>query len=280
MDGVVTGEPIGIVVQARMLSSRLPGKTLRPLGGVSLLERLLRRMRMSTAAAGLVVATGDRPENRTIVARCAELGVTCHVGAEDNCLQRMVEAARVSGFGSFVRITADNPLIDPSGIDLAIRQYRAEGLDYLDNICYGGYPHGAGCEIVSERALSFSEQQWRMPENLEHVTWALRRHIGLFKHGFFQAPPELHRPAYRFSVDREEDFQAVQGIYAHFNWRDDITLAEIVACLDARPDLVDLNAQADERLLLHSQLMAWQLETTAAEAQAWRRFRRNGGAVA
>jgi spore coat polysaccharide biosynthesis protein SpsF (cytidylyltransferase family) len=274
MDHVVNRKRLGIVVQARAGSSRLPGKTLRPIGGVAMLERLLRRMRMVTEADGLIVATGDRPENQAIVSLCQTMGVACHVGSENNCLQRMLEAVRRQEYDSLVRITADNPLIDPQGIDAAIRQYRAEGLEYLDNICHGGYPHGAGCEVVSRRALEFSEQQWRMPENLEHVTWALRRHINLFKHAFFQAPPALHRPAYRFSVDQEVDFQVVEQLYALHGWRDDMTLAEIIACLDARPELVALNEQAaTDRLLTHDQLMAWQMPATPNEVEAWRSFK-------
>lgn len=265
-------EQIGIVVQARTCSTRLPGKVLQPIGGVSLLERLLRRMKMATETCGVVVATGDVPDNQPIIAECQRLCVTCVVGPEDDCLQRIIMAAEQAGFNSLVRVTADNPLIDPWGIDEAVQLFRAEDLEYLDNIQYHGYPHGAGCEVVSTRALQFSRLMWSVAENLEHVTWAVRRHLALFKHRFFHSPNCLHRPAYRFSVDHEEDLEVVRRIYQHFRWRDDIRLDEIVAFLDGHPEIVALNALWVEKLPTPENILAWQLETGPGIEELWKRF--------
>jgi spore coat polysaccharide biosynthesis protein SpsF len=270
MDGVVM--PIGIIVQARMNSSRLPGKVLKAIGSEPLLERLLRRLRLSERADGLVVATGDVRDNQGIVELCRELGVECFIGSEENCLERIVGAERAYGFESIVRVTGDNPLTDPWGIDEAIPIFAERSLDYLDNINALGYPHGAGFEIIARRALEFSLEQWQMRENLEHVTWALRRHLALFRHDIFRAPHELVRQHYRLSVDHERDFQVVTCIYRHFGWRDDIRLHEIISFLDQHPELAALNTNGVEQLMRAQDLENWQLPIDDAVREAWSHY--------
>lgn len=259
----------GIVIQARSGSSRLPGKVLRSIGDSSLLDRLVRRMQAVTNVAEIVVATGSRPENRPIVELCQRASIDCFVGSEENCLERMVTAAQHHHLDLVVRVTADNPLTDPHGIAESVEIAEDADLDYFDNICHSGYPHGAGFEIISTRALEFSLQTWQMPENLEHVTWAIRRHLDLFRSDFFRAPAQLHRPDYRLSVDYEEDFTVVSAVYEHFDWRNDVALADIIGFLDQHPELVKHNSALGAHLMTAAELKAWQLPIDLATRQAW-----------
>ncbi len=273
MDGMVGADRIGIIVQARVRSQRLPRKVLAPIGEMPLLERLARRLQLATAPEGLVIATGDHAENEPIVELCRRIRVNCFVGSENDTLDRMIQAAKQHDWDAIVRVTADNPLTDPAGIDAGISFFRAENLDYFDNICYSGSPHGMGYEIVSRRVLEFSHEQWQMRENFEHVTWGLRRHLSLFKHAFFRVPPELHRPRYRLSVDHPEDLEVVRCVYEQLDFRNDVTLAEIVACLDAHPEIVARNAKYADLLMTEQDLDAWQLPLDQATCAAWDRAR-------
>ena len=273
MDGMVENARIGIIAQARMRSTRLPNKVLAPIGDAPLLEHLARRLQLACETVTVVIATGDDAANQPIVALCERVGVACFVGSEQDTLNRMIQAARHFELDAIVRVTADNPLTDPYGIDTGVRLFRAQTLDYFDNICYTGYPHGMGYEIISRRTLEFSRAQWQMPENLEHVTWALRRHISLFRHAFFEVAPELHRPRYRLSVDHANDLELVRRVYAELNFRDDAALAEIVAFLDAHPEIVALNAQhSGETLMTRQELENWQMPLDEATRRAWENF--------
>lgn len=250
----------GIVIQARMGSSRFPGKTLTDVEGVTLLERLLRRMRMSRKAGEVVVATTTNPLDEAIERHCAALGVRCFRGSEEDCLQRMILAAKEAGITVVARITADNPLIDPWGIDRGFGFVEALGLDYLDGIQAEGYPHGSGFEIVRLAALELSLRTWDIPQNHEHVTWSIRRHLARFRHGIYVAAPAHRRDLYRYSVDHREDLEVVRAIYAAFGGRDDIRLAPLLEFLDSRPDLRALNQAFAGELPSLARIRAWQEE--------------------
>jgi spore coat polysaccharide biosynthesis protein SpsF len=267
---------VGIVIQAREGSTRLPGKVVMPVEGVPLLERLIRRMRMSRTAGGVIVATGAAEGNRAIASLCDAIGVECFFGSEENVLDRMLSAADRSGFETVVRVTADNPLIDPWGIDEAVSLFLEQGLDHLDNIWFGGYPHGAGSEVVSRTALAFSLREWTFKANLEHVTWGIRLNPRLFRNGFFQADPALHRPRLRFSVDHAEDLAVVRSIYRIFGGRDDIRLPEVIAFLDSHPDVAGMNAMHAESLPTREVLLAQQLQWDEDLAQRWAKYRGSG----
>ncbi|OQY99476.1 MAG: hypothetical protein B6D41_01445 [Chloroflexi bacterium UTCFX4] len=270
MDRVV--ERIGIIAQARLRSTRLPRKVLAPIGAAPLLQHLTQRLKLARKATTVVIATGDEPANTPIIELCQTIDVACFVGSEQDTLDRMIQAARCYELDAIVRVTADNPLTDPYSIDEGIRIFRAQALDYFDNICYKGHPHGMGYEIISRRVLEFSRAQWQMPENLEHVTWALRRHLSLFRHAFFEVPPELHRPRYRLSVDHPEDLELLRHVYAALNFRDDATLREIVTLLDAHPEMVALNAQYADTLMTRQTLENWQLPLDDTTRQRWTEF--------
>lgn len=272
MDGVVAHR-IGIIAQARVRSSRLPRKVLAPIGGMTLVEHLARRLKLAELAEGVVIATGDHPDNQPIIEICRAAGVECYVGSEEDTLDRFIGAAKRYGWDSIVRVTADNPLTAPDGIAQGIRIFREQELDYFDNICLSGYPHGLGYEIIRRDVLEFSHAQWKMRENLEHVTWGLRRHLPLFRHAFFEVTPDLHRPDLRLSVDFPEDLELVQRVYAHFDYRDDVSATDIIRFLDAHPELVALNANYADHLMSPQDLDAWQLPLDAATQSAWEQFR-------
>jgi spore coat polysaccharide biosynthesis protein SpsF len=260
---------IGIVIQARTQSTRLPGKVLAPIGSATLLERLTRRMMLSRQSCALIVATGDHPDNRPIASHCRDLGVTCVTGSEEDCLSRIVLAAHTADLDGIVRVTADNPLTDPDAIDEGLWRWQAHGLDYLDNINGAGSPHGTGFEIIGRDVLEFSHATWNVPENREHVTWAVRRHLSLFAHEFLRVRPEHHRPHYRLSVDYPEDLAVVTRVYHRFGWRDEMRQGEIIAYLDGHRDVAALNAGLSDPLIAPETLRARQQPVDGATANAW-----------
>jgi len=277
VDRVVTSH-IGIIAQARVRSSRLPRKVLAPLGALPLVEHLARRMQLAKLPQGVVIATGDHPDNQAIVEVCKTAGIECYVGSEEDTLSRFIGAAKQYGWDSIVRVTADNPLTDPEGIDRGIETFLAQDLDYFDNICFGGYPHGLGYEIIRRDVLEFSHAQWKMTENLEHVTWGLRRHLLLFRNAFYEVTPDLHRPDLRLSLDFPEDLELIQRIYANFDYRGDVSAREIIRFLDTHPEIATLNAKYADHLMSPQDLAMWQLKLDASTRKAWEQFRTNSTA--
>ena len=146
------------IVQARMGSTRLPGKVLKDIHGRTMLARVVRRVGRSKLIDEVVVATTTEPDDKVIVEECELLGVSCFRGSEQDVLDRYYSTAKAFFADSIVRITSDCPLIDPDIIDKVIQAYLKEGPDYAGNSLVCTYPRGLDVEVFSMQAL---EKAWR-----------------------------------------------------------------------------------------------------------------------
>jgi spore coat polysaccharide biosynthesis protein SpsF len=131
-----------IIVQARMTSTRLPGKVLLPLGGEPMLTRLVQRLRRVRRADAIVIATTTNASDDAIVALCEHLGVASHRGSEHDVLSRYAEAAALHQADVVVRVTSDCPLIDPALIDRLIEDFAQGDCDYVSNMLPPTWPYG------------------------------------------------------------------------------------------------------------------------------------------
>ena len=202
------------VVQARMGSARLPKKVMKPILGVPMIELLLSRLAKSRQITHIVLATSTESLDTPLVAHVEKLGYACVRGSEHDVLARYLIAARQAKANVVVRITGDCPLVDPSLVDQAIMQFKAEDLDYLSNARPASYPDGLDIEVFTMQAL---EQAGSESQNLfdrEHVTPYLYN-SGLFRIGAMKHNNNLSK--LRWTVDEEVDFDVISQVFAHFS---------------------------------------------------------------
>jgi spore coat polysaccharide biosynthesis protein SpsF (cytidylyltransferase family) len=195
---------IGAIVQARMSSTRLPGKSLMPLAGRPAIDWLLERLERARELDGLVVATSDEPSDDALADHCAARGLTVHRGPLDDVAGRMLAAARASGFDAFVRVSGDSPLLDQALVDRAVELMRAGPHDIVTNVRPRTFPPGQSVEVVRTAALASA----LVPEEREHVTGPL--YGGGFDVRRFQA--ETPRTDVRYTLDTPEDAERLERI--------------------------------------------------------------------
>ncbi len=199
----------GIILQARLGSSRLPGKALATIGGQTILEHCLRRL-MCAGAAPVVLATTDRPEDQALVEVASRLGASVFRGDANDVLGRFVAAADAFGFESIVRATGDNPGTDIEAPGRLLSALAAAEADYVHE---QGLPYGAAVEAVTRDALVRADREATQADDREHVTAYVRRNAHLFCVLQLSAPAPLRRPELRLTVDTADDLAHVRTIF-------------------------------------------------------------------
>ncbi|MHB1037406.1 MAG: cytidylyltransferase domain-containing protein [Pirellulales bacterium] len=229
------------IVQARIGSTRLKGKMTRKIGGKSLLEWVVRRVTDAQRLSGVIVATGDAPDDR-LIARMVPPDVPVFFGSERDVLGRFVAALERYPAQAVVRICADNPFIDPVLLDRLIRSAEeGPASDYVGYCSREGRPVilspvGVYAEWCSAAALRRAARKATDPADREHVTRYLYNHPETFKVRLIPAPPELDRDDVRLTVDFEEDMEHVQAIFDALG-PDDLDWQRIAVLLDHQPAL-------------------------------------------
>jgi spore coat polysaccharide biosynthesis protein SpsF len=239
---------IAIIVQARMGSTRLPGKVLKPIGMRPMLLYQLERLRRVALAQQIVVATTMQGEDDAIVRFCAAEGVSCTRGSESDVLLRYHEAASKSGATVIVRVTSDCPLIDPELIDHAIATYLEAGqrYDYVSNMLEPTWPYGMAVEVLSSDALATANRHARDPSEREHVTPYIYWRPREFRIRSLTREPNLSH--HRWTVDTPEDFDLISRIIAHlYARRPDFGMTHVLQLLDRNPDWLQINSHVPQR---------------------------------
>lgn len=226
------------IVQARMGSTRLPNKVMKPISGIPMIELLLARLKKSNQIHQIVLATSIDERNIPLVEHVQKLGYTCVCGSESDVLDRYLVAARGAQADVVVRITGDCPLIDPVLVDKAVEQFKAEGVDYLSNAAPATYPDGLDTEVFTLQALERAGREKQDPFDREHVTPYLRK-SGLFKTGVMRHSEDLSD--LRWTVDEPTDFEVVSEVFAHFAPNIHFSWAEVLGLQRSRPDIFAAN---------------------------------------
>lgn len=201
---------IGLVVQARMGSTRLPGKVLRPIGDLPLLAHVMGRLSQLVHPWPVVVATSTDARDDAIVAWCRQANVSTFRGSEHDVLDRYVQCVRASGLDHVVRLTADNPFTDISELERLVQLHLAGGFDYTHS--FGMLPLGVGAEIITRAALEQSHLEGREPHHREHVNEYIQEHPELFRIGMLDIPADKRAPDLRLTVDTEEDWSRADAL--------------------------------------------------------------------
>lgn len=203
-----------IVVQARMRSSRLPGKIMLEAAGKPFLGHLLDRLRAVKKAAGIVVATTTNDADDAIVRYCAALGVASFRGSEADVLGRIHGACAGTSPDAVVRITADCPAIDPKLIDLVIEAYYSlPGAAYAANTLGRRLPRGMDVEVISMTALAAADREATTASDREHVTPFIRRHPDRFPAINVASPFFDDLSSFRFTLDYPQDFEQLSRLF-------------------------------------------------------------------
>jgi glutamate-1-semialdehyde 2,1-aminomutase len=226
------------IVQARMGSTRLPNKVMKPIHGIPMIELLLFRLARSTEVDQVVVATSIDDGNRPLAEFVRKIGFTCEQGSENDVLDRYVQAARAHEADVVVRITGDCPLVDPELVDECIRRFRTSDVDYFTNTMPPTYPDGLDIEICTLKALERAMQETSKPYDHEHVTPYLRE-PGRFKTAAMQYDHDLS--ALRWTVDEPADFSVIEKVFSHFHPRRDFSWREVLALQYQQPDIFSIN---------------------------------------
>ncbi len=235
------------VVRVRMGSTRLPGKVLMEIDGRPLLGILLDRLAHCQTLHEVVIATTNKAEDDPIVAYGKQRGCVVVRGSENNVLERIHTALTLTKADIGVEVFGDGPLIDPAIVDEMVNTFlRAEGkYDFVGNDLSTTYPSGMEVEVFSMAALNRAHESVVTPEIREHSTLFIRQHPELFSLLGVEAEAQFKRPEWRIEVDYLEDFQFIEAIIRHFHPISSFGLAEIIAFLDTRPDLIQTNTHME-----------------------------------
>ncbi|MBW1645657.1 MAG: DegT/DnrJ/EryC1/StrS family aminotransferase, partial [Deltaproteobacteria bacterium] len=236
------------IVQARMGSTRLPGKVLKKLCGRPVLLHVVERLRACRRLDGIVVATTDQPADNIIVDLCRQEGIACCRGSETDVLDRYRQAAREQGAEIVVRITADCPLLDPGLVDRMLAAFAAQAppAAYLSNTLRRTFPRGLDVEIFTAAALARAWREARSPAEREHVTPYIYRHPELFRLANYEHEVDL--AAHRWTLDTPADWELIAAVYRQLYRPDKLFgMTEVLALLERQPQLAGLNRQVRQK---------------------------------
>ena len=222
------------ILQARMSSTRLSGKVLKPIVGKPLRALLIERASKSRMINKLVVATSDHPSDNVIGEFCGNAGIPCFRGSMEDVLDRYYKAAVHFGKPDhIVRLTGDNPLLDPGITDKTIEYYFDNKCDYASNSAKNNFPVGLDVSIFSFEALKYSWENAQSPYEREHVNPFILAHPEMFKIGLYRGKGEY--PDLRWTVDTKDDFKHVTRIFeALYPHNPDFTMDDIINLYEKR----------------------------------------------
>ena len=232
------------IIQARMGSTRLPGKVLLGLAGEPMLARVVARVRRARRVDEVLVATTTETPDEALAALCAERGWLCFRGNETDVLDRYYRAASGRGAEVVVRITSDCPLIDPAVIDAAIEGRELQQADYCANVVRRTYPRGLDVEVFTMAALETAWREDDKPEWREHVTQFILHHPERFE--LTNMSHDEDHSDRRWTVDTPEDFELMGKIYGHFG-HDEFSWNEVLALLAQHPQWNEINRHIEQK---------------------------------
>lgn len=241
------------VIQARMGSTRLPGKVLKHLKGRTVLEHVIARVRAAPRIDEVVVATTTSPADDPLMALADAVGVRWLRGSESDVLSRYYQAAQAAGADVIVRITSDCPLLDPEVLNGMVERFlsyqEAEPpVDYLSNTLTRTYPRGLDVEVFTWAALVSAHREADKPYEREHVTPYLYQHPERFR--LAEALGEQDLSQHRWTLDTPEDWALIERIYAALATEDAIfPTRAVLDFLQANPALMALNAHVEQKKL-------------------------------
>lgn len=230
------------IVEARMTSTRLPGKVLLPAAGRPMLGHLVERLKRVPSVDEIVVATTTNGTDEALVEFAESYGVSCFRGSEHDVMGRVLGAGEAMQADIVVNITGDCPLIDPLLTEQIIRLFLNNACDYATNGHIRTFPDGFPVQVYRLQTLGKSVAMTDDRLEHEHVTLHIRRHPEIFHPIYLPAPPDQHWPEVSLSLDEEADYLLLKKIFEHFaDSCPQFGCREVVALLKANLDWLAIN---------------------------------------
>ncbi len=233
-----------IIIQARMTSTRLPGKILLPLCGKTVLETMLDRL--GKFKDNIVIATTNDGTEEPIVSLCERAGVPYFRGDPQNVLERYYKCAKSFQAATIVRLTSDCPLIDGTVVQDVIDFFHEGGFDYAANVLERTFPRGFDCEVFSFTALEKAYLGARSDLEKEHVTmYIYTSHKEEFSIGSYTYGQDMSR--YRLTLDEPADYDAIREVYGLFDCKTDFSFETLIDRLEENSYIYDINAHVEQK---------------------------------
>lgn len=235
------------IIQARMGSTRLPGKVMKDIGGETMLARVVWRARRAKLLDEVVVATTNKSADTPIIAECGKLGVPVFRGDEQDVLDRYYHSAQANRAEAVVRITSDCPLIDPEIIDEVIQAFLKAKPDYASNTLNHTYPRGLDTEVMTMTSLERAWHESNKPYHRSHVTPYIYQNPDTFR--LLSIKGQVDYSSLRWTVDTREDLNFVRSVYDRFANQDTFGWHDVLKVLAREPELIELNRHIRQKSL-------------------------------
>jgi spore coat polysaccharide biosynthesis protein SpsF len=239
-----------VTIEARMRSTRLPGKVLKPILGRPMLALMVERMQCAWQVDQIVVATTDNPADDPIADLAKLLGVGCFRGSEEDVLDRVLKAAQSVNADLIVEMTGDCPLAAPLIVDQLIGTFKTNSVDYCANILTRTYPRGMDTQVFPVKVLAQVSELTQDPTDHEHVSLYIYEHPERFRLLNVVSGYPANVADLRLTVDTPEDFELIQTIYQELypiNPRFD--LSDILMLFQRKPELMTINRHIGQKSL-------------------------------
>lgn len=223
------------IIQARMNSTRLPGKVLKLIDGKTTLARVVERVRLAKEIKHVVVATSDEPQDDAIVAECEDIKVDWFRGSEPDVLMRYMECAEYFKADPIIRVTADCPLIDPGVLNALVTAARENPGCFVANNLEKTFPHGLDAEVFPFAMLGDAFAQVEDGYDAEHVTGWMRKQPGALN---LRCPDDLSHV--RLTLDTEDDLSVIRAVYRALGSLPYVSTRDVVDLIYRRPELAHL----------------------------------------
>ncbi len=247
------------IIQARINSNRLPGKTIKKLCGKPVLAHIIERAQNIENVSSVIVATGNEKNNRSILKLAEDYGALPFSGPDDNVLKRFYEASLLTGSDFIMRITGDNPFTDVYYGSLAVEHALQSEAD-LSSIT--GIPLGTAVELIKKTALERAYHESTEYYHKEHVTPYIKENPGSFS--IIRKPVHLlhNIPDLRLTIDTYEDFEFAEKIYASLYQGKPFSLTEVLDFLNNNKELLSINKDIHQRPMTHFEMSANEFHPT------------------
>ena len=235
------------LIQARMDSTRLPGKVMKMIDGEPMIYRICQALEKSKMVKKIVVVTSENKDDDKLVDFLRKNKIKYFRGSKNDVLERYYQAAKKFSADLIVRITGDCPLIDPAIVDLVIKEAINYKVDYASNVQKRSFPRGYDVEVLTNEALQKIHGITKDPDDREHVSLYIRRNPDLFKIKNILAPDSKYHPKWRVCVDTKEDFQLVKKIFQTYRKKDLIQYDDVISFFVKHPDIIKINKHIKQK---------------------------------
>lgn len=254
---MIIGKKIVATIEARMASTRLPGKVLLPFGETTVLEFMIQRLKRSRTLDQIIVATTINPQDEVIVDACNQANVPFYRGSEEDVLKRLVEAGKYAKADIIVEITADCPLIDWRHVDYLVKLFFSKEADYAANIIERSFPDGFDVQVFPLSILEEVEKITKSDIYREHPSYYIYSHPEKYRLVNWSAKGKMYWPELRVTLDTKEDYEVIKKIVNELLSKNrDFSALDVLKLLQDHPEWIAINSMVLSRNLTKPKTLA------------------------